>query len=122
VIDEAFTGPAPEIDVPVDGASDLDDPTASPSPSPIGGTPPGGGIVRLALDDASDDLTKACGLDAEDVAIVYWTTNTFFEPATVLDNLEDEIEDRASVITGTVYGARTAARIPFRTHRRRLRI
>jgi hypothetical protein len=101
-IDEAFRGEEPDIELPTSG-TDLDDAGATAEPSPVGGTPAEGGVLRIVLDDASEDLTEACGLDTDDIAIVYWTTNTFFEPTTVLDDIEDEIEEETAGITGTIY-------------------
>ena len=110
LIDEAFAGQGPDIDLPDDTGfepTETTDPEstaeATPAGTPVGSQPLQDGILRLTLEDVSEDLTQACGLEPEDVVEVFWTTNTYFEPADVLEDIEDEIEDRVAAITGAVF-------------------
>jgi hypothetical protein len=111
-IDEAFAGQDPPVEV---DAADLTAPTtaapsvdpastaaASPTGSPVGETPTRGGIIRLEIEDLSQDLIDACGLAQDDVVHIYWTTSTAFDPASVLDDVEDQIEDRTAGVVGTI--------------------
>lgn len=112
-IDESFAGQLPPVDLPEEEL-DLDadatpSPGTSPLATPVGTTPTQGGILRLILEDASPDLRQACGLEEDDVVQVYWTTNTFFEPGDVLDDVEDEIEDRIAAIVGKIFRSSGAA-------------
>lgn len=116
-IDEAFSGEEPPIDVPsgdlfpdatdepLGTASPGTSPLASPTPegTPVGATPAVGGIVRINVQDLSQDLRDACGLAPEASVEFFWTTATRFEPASVLDDIEDEIEDRVAGVTGTIF-------------------
>lgn len=106
LIDEAFAGQLPPVDLPDDFDLDDDDDTkTSPSPaaSPVGITPTRGGIIRLQIEDLSEGLSDACGLAADDIVEVFWTTDTFFEPEDVLDDVEDEIEDRTAGMVGKIF-------------------
>lgn len=123
-IDEAFAGPQPDIDItdrPGDEAQpDLDDPdpaspqataataatpAASPTPAAtlIGEEPEEGGIMRIVVDDVSASLSEECDIERDDEVIVYWTTGTFFTPSSVLDDIEDSIEEETTGISGTIY-------------------
>jgi hypothetical protein len=110
-IDEAFAGQLPPVDLPDDDleldtdatASPGTSPGATPAGTPVGTTPTRGGIIRLEIEDLSDDLEQACGFGADSIVELYWTTNTFFEPGDVLDDVEDEIEDRVAAITGRIF-------------------
>lgn len=117
-IDEAFAGMDPPVDIPdssfepdsTDAPSGTDDGT-SPTPfltpsgtsAPSGQSPTRGGILRLEIEDLSEDLAQACGLSADSVVHIYWTTTTNFDPADVLDDVEDSIEGETTGITGTVF-------------------
>lgn len=107
-IDEAFAGQVPPVTIPSEfttepsttpGAS----PATSPASTPVGEQPTRGGIIRLVIDDLSDDLGDACGLEQDDVVHVWWTTDTYFQPGGVLDDVEDQIEDRTAAMLGTIY-------------------
>ena len=106
-IDEAFVGQDPDVEIgPVERELDVDEPSPTPAGTPAGEAAPRGGILRIEIEDLTEDLTDACGVDADDVVEVFWTTQTFFEPATVLDDfadLEDDIEDRTAGISGSAF-------------------
>ena len=57
----------------------------------------------MSLEAVNQDLTDACGIEANDLIEVFWTTNTFFEPEDVIDDIEDDIEDRVAGIAGRIY-------------------
>jgi hypothetical protein len=107
-IDEAFAGEEPDVQIP-DTDSDPDEeigPDASPTSTPVGVEPAVGGILRITLEDISDEAGQACGLDAEDTVEVFWTTQTRFDVSGALDNdVEDEIEDRVAGVSGRAYRA-----------------
>ncbi len=112
IIDEAFAGQDPPVDVDptdLDVASTPDpagtpgtSPGTTPAGTPVGTTPTRGGIIRLTIEDLSEDLQEACGLGPDSVVHVYWTTSTAFEPGDVLDDVEDEIEDRTVAMSGAI--------------------
>ena len=104
----------PDDDVTVSG------PTTDPSATPVGDSPSVPGVLRLNVEDVNEDLTDACGVaEGQDVR-VYWTTDTSFDPSDVLDDLEDEIEDRVAGISGRVYRVRRRhRRLDARTRRDR---
>jgi hypothetical protein len=101
-IDEAFAGEEPDIDI--TGTEDVE---TTPGPTPAGQTPTTGGILRIQLDDLSEELATACELAADDLVELFWTTETRF-PADVLDDIEDEIEERVAGVTGAIFRASDA--------------
>jgi hypothetical protein len=116
-IDEAFAGAEPKVDVPdADEApveeEDEQQDAGAPTLAPDDQTPPvstaaSGGIMRITVEDASSELSTRCGVIADDAVDVYWTTDTSFDPADVLDaidGVEDEIEGRVAGVAGRILG------------------
>ena len=111
-IDEAFAGAEPPVDVPdADEApapedDDVTGPTLGPDDeAQFGGTSPTGGVMRVVVEDVSEELSTRCGLIADDAVDVYWTTDTSFDPDDVvndIDGIEDEIEGRIAGVAGRI--------------------
>lgn len=111
-IDEAFAGAEPPVDVPDADESpapeeeDVTGPTLGPDDeTPFGSTPATGGVMRVTVEDVSEELSTRCGVIAEDAVDVYWTTGTSFDPDDVLndiDGIEDEIEGRVAGVAGRI--------------------
>jgi hypothetical protein len=99
-VEHALVGIGPGIDVSgavVQGAS------TTPEPSPVGTSPPQSGVVRLKIEDLSDDLAKSCDVSGDDVVLVFWTVDTRFDPPNMIDDIEDRIEGRTAGISGTIF-------------------
>ena len=101
-ITKAFAGIEPPIDVPSEDAT-VTGPTDEPDETPVGSQPATPGVLRIELEDANQDLTDACGIAEGQQAVVYWTSGTSFDPEDVLDDVENEIEDRVAGISGRVF-------------------
>ncbi len=105
-IDESFVGEEPPVDV-TDVDLDVADASPSPEPTPVGAPAPQEGVMRIQIEALNDDLKSNCGLDVEDFVNVYWSNDTYFEPASILEgfeDFEDRIEERTTGVTGVIVG------------------
>lgn len=116
-ITKAFAGAEPPV------ATDAQDEVAGPTPSPdaspdasTAGDPADvPGVLRIAVEDASDDLRDGCGIAAEQEVSVHWVEGTRFgtadgdlAPSQIeldRDTFEDELEDRVAGVSGRIFRA-----------------
>lgn len=96
--EHAFLGEGPGIDVPARG------PAASPLPGLQGGvSPPDEGVMRILLDDVSDELRNRCDADRDDRINVFWTTDTVFSPTLIQGDIEARIDGRIIGALGRIF-------------------